>query len=654
MSYLSRVYRQRNAHTPDEMQQPFFSKRNDITKSSSQSNAFFQAKIAVNAPGDKYEKEADNAANAVVNNKTAIPAVLQKNISSIQQLSSDPEKEKLKKIHKKEDLLKEEEKEKKNLTVQTKQEGNATTASSQVSSKIESSAGKGNPMPAKTSREMSTSFGVDFSDVRLHNDSEAAGMNKELQAHAFTHGNDIYFNSGKYNPENSEGKLLLAHELTHVVQQNGGGVHRQCKDCETEAGKDKEPLIQNLSATAGVQSPVQRVRIENGRKKFDCPDLAGDSKLEACLNDEDRLSPLETGASVIKIQKGLEKDGMDLGKDGTNGVYGADTGNAVMAFKRKHNLGSTQFPDVGPGTTAKLDELCATKLPVPKTPKPKSPEPELPGKCGPGTANPFCLPIPATDAPCQPFKDIESAEVLRNSMSVAIPLGAASDTLCTEVKPVWETYFAATSTPFAFSNTSSCVVNAAKTDQQASDEANRIAKGHLEDILANLPITLRGVTPSPFPFPGRPLAERRMPLEDAIPLKIRSFLHHPSIFYNDKHNAAANIAGGTGIKGEGSDIFGDDDRVVGGTVIIELSAIDPTSGRMIGQVRWQPHIHVKDTVDFCPGNLTNSIILREFTVPMSKLEAMGLTRDVPFTIDYDLDVQQANFTVLPIFGPTPP
>jgi hypothetical protein len=238
-------------------------------------------------------------------------------------------------------------------------------------------------------------------------------------------------------------------------------------------------------------------------------------------------------------------------------------------------------------------------------------------------------------------------------MAIAIPLLTATDTQCTEVKPVWETYFAATSSPFSFSSASSCVVDAATTDREASTEANRIAKGHLEDVLDNLPITLRDVTPSPFPFPGKPLAERRMPLEDAIPAKLRGFLHH-QLTYNDKNNAAANIAGGTGINGQGSDIFGDDDRLFGGTVIIEVTDIEPTSGMMIGQVRWRPHIHVKDTVDFCPGNLTNSLILREFTVPMSKLEAMGLTRDVPFTIDYDLAVQQSNFRVLPLFGPLRP
>ena len=70
MSYLSRVYRQRNAHTHDELQQqPFFSKQNDINKSG-QNSGFFQAKLAIGKPGDKYEQEADAVANAVVNRQT--------------------------------------------------------------------------------------------------------------------------------------------------------------------------------------------------------------------------------------------------------------------------------------------------------------------------------------------------------------------------------------------------------------------------------------------------------------------------------------------------------------------------------------------------------------------------------------------------------
>ena len=226
MSYSSRVYRHRNLHSHDEgAKEPFFSKQNEINNQS-QKNAFFQAKLSVNKPGDKHEREADSVANAVVNQQATAPIVQQKGVS--------PEKKKMKGIQKKDMPLKEEEKKKKVTPVQAKQEGTSATASPQVSSKIENSSGKGNQLPQNILHEMSSSFGVDFSGVIVHNDSEAANMNKELQAQAFTHGRDIYFNKGKYNPESSEGKFLLAHELTHVVQQNGDfhkdGIQRKVID----------------------------------------------------------------------------------------------------------------------------------------------------------------------------------------------------------------------------------------------------------------------------------------------------------------------------------------------------------------------------------------------------------------------------------------
>src|SRR5690606_10069691 len=56
-------------------------------------------------------------------------------------------------------------------------------------------------------------------NVNIHTDSQAVEMNKSLGAQAFTYGNDIYFNQGKYNPDSASGKHLLAHELTHTIQQ---------------------------------------------------------------------------------------------------------------------------------------------------------------------------------------------------------------------------------------------------------------------------------------------------------------------------------------------------------------------------------------------------------------------------------------------------
>lgn len=211
MSYYSRFYRQPNPTRQEETKPPFFAKHHDTSKSQ-QKTAFFQTRLSVNPTGDKYEREADSVANAIVNQ----PAQQ----SLIQQKENPSEKEKKENIHKKDDASMTEEKKKKK-PVQTKPEGNANPVSPQVSSRIENTAGKGSQLPEKTLHEMNSSFGADFSGVKIHHDNESNMLNQELQAQAFTHGNDIYFNQGKYNPENRQGKFLLAHELTHVVQQQG-------------------------------------------------------------------------------------------------------------------------------------------------------------------------------------------------------------------------------------------------------------------------------------------------------------------------------------------------------------------------------------------------------------------------------------------------
>lgn len=66
---------------------------------------------------------------------------------------------------------------------------------------------------------MEQSFGADFNEVRVHTDSQAVQMSQDIGAHAFTHGNDIYFNDNQYNPKENSGQHLLAHELTHTIQQ---------------------------------------------------------------------------------------------------------------------------------------------------------------------------------------------------------------------------------------------------------------------------------------------------------------------------------------------------------------------------------------------------------------------------------------------------
>ena len=102
--------------------------------------------------------------------------------------------------------------------VQAKSES-VTTASNDVAGQIQSSRGNGSMLDRSTQSFMSSRFGTDFSQVKVHTGGEAAELSSKLNAKAFTVGSDIYFNQGQYAPETISGKELLAHELTHVVQQ---------------------------------------------------------------------------------------------------------------------------------------------------------------------------------------------------------------------------------------------------------------------------------------------------------------------------------------------------------------------------------------------------------------------------------------------------
>ena len=82
----------------------------------------------------------------------------------------------------------------------------------------------GSPLDGPTRAEMEAGFGTDFGDVRVHTDGKASESAKAVHAQAYTVGNDVVFQSGNYAPGTDAGKRMLAHELTHVVQQRSGPV----------------------------------------------------------------------------------------------------------------------------------------------------------------------------------------------------------------------------------------------------------------------------------------------------------------------------------------------------------------------------------------------------------------------------------------------
>ncbi len=109
--------------------------------------------------------------------------------------------------------------------IHRKETAQQPAATGKLEQELRSRRGGGQPLPPATRQGMGQAFGADFSSVRIHTDPGAVEMNRRLGAQAFTFGADIYFNAGKYDPGSSAGQHLLAHELTHTLQQ-GGTVRR--------------------------------------------------------------------------------------------------------------------------------------------------------------------------------------------------------------------------------------------------------------------------------------------------------------------------------------------------------------------------------------------------------------------------------------------
>ena len=165
-----------------------------------------QAKLAIGEPNDKYEQEAD---------ATAARVVQQINSSTTSQ--SQPIQ--------RQDLEDDDELQMKPL-VQRRENLGGGEASTDLESAIQSARGSGQSLDANLQQSMGQAMGADFSGVKVHTDSQSDQLNKSIQAKAFTTGQDLFFRQGAYEPSSRGGQELIAHELTHVVQQNGGAVQR--------------------------------------------------------------------------------------------------------------------------------------------------------------------------------------------------------------------------------------------------------------------------------------------------------------------------------------------------------------------------------------------------------------------------------------------
>jgi hypothetical protein len=194
--------------------------------------AFFQPKPSVNKPDDVYKHEADATAGTMMRRKAPStpntffsPQIIQRKCTHC------------------------EEEEKK---MQRKEVDQITTGTSAPTEKYLSSLSGGKNLSSEERSFFEPRFGYDFANVRLHTNNEANESAKTVNALAYTHGNNIVFGPGQYQPGNQESKKLLAHELTHVAQQNGAMIHRQAPpgnigiqaNCQTPA----KPVVQTTTS----------------------------------------------------------------------------------------------------------------------------------------------------------------------------------------------------------------------------------------------------------------------------------------------------------------------------------------------------------------------------------------------------------------------
>ena len=248
-----------------------------------------QAKLTVGPAGDKYEQEADQVAKQVMETASSQ--------GEVEAQRQEEEELQMKPL----------------AQPQVSLEGGDVDR--EVENTIQQVKGAGQALPKNVRSSMEGAFGADFSGVRVHSDSEADALNASMSARAFTTGQDIFIKRGEYNPGSSSGQELLAHELTHVVQQTGSEVQRQCSE-----GQDLEEVVQTKLVYSPLMSVAQRhllsqqiqrdidgKRIEGRAKNIASLAPAFLSSLDPLLRSIEAYNTNKNASNLAAVQQQLDK-----------------------------------------------------------------------------------------------------------------------------------------------------------------------------------------------------------------------------------------------------------------------------------------------------------------------------------------------------------
>jgi peptidoglycan hydrolase-like protein with peptidoglycan-binding domain len=219
----------------------------------------------------------------------------------------------------------------------------------------------GRPLDAATRAVMDARFGHDFAAVRVHTDDRAALSAGAVGAEAYTVGSHISFGHGRYAPGTISGNRLLAHELAHVVQQEGDvpqlgtlTVHPAYDPRELEAERAAEQVVDRGGGPAlhGQGGGLLR-RLGDGHD-LTATRFARNLVLEAVFDNERVLENGDKGTAVRLVQESLLAQGYALPVHGADGDFGAETEAAVRQFQV--DTGAVTLDGIiGPETMQLLD-----------------------------------------------------------------------------------------------------------------------------------------------------------------------------------------------------------------------------------------------------------------------------------------------------------
>ncbi len=205
------------------------------TAGNAATHRLIQAKLTVGAAHDPLEQEADRVADRVVNRSS---------------LQRNPEEDELQAMRIQRAAQDEDE-----LMTKRGSMLDSFDAGSDFESKLGSS-GSGTSLDGKTRSQMEAGIGADFSKVRVHTGDHASSLNRSISARAFTRGSNVFFDKGQYNPGSIAGKRLIAHELTHVVQQGGAAQSTQRKASPDAIQRWPWSKKKNQTAGANANTPT--------------------------------------------------------------------------------------------------------------------------------------------------------------------------------------------------------------------------------------------------------------------------------------------------------------------------------------------------------------------------------------------------------------